>query len=188
MPHKLFYSFFIFFLIGFSATAQKKAPKFHSVNQAGAAAGENSADWVFQSVNGIEFLNYFVGIGVGIDQYRYKTLPLFFDARAYFAPEKRAFIYGDLGYNFPMKNMPGKEVAFYNSYHFTGGIYTDLGIGYQFKLNKQASFLFSFGHSYKKIESKIGLNACGVTGPCWVNYSQYKLGLGRMMVKAGLVF
>lgn len=188
MKKKLFFSLIIIWPFTFTAFAQKKKVQFYSINTFGAVGGESGLNSAFQTVNGIQFVNWFSGIGIGIDNYRYKTLPLFFDTRKYFGTEKRAFIYGDLGYNFSMKNKPGKEIFGYDTYHFNGGVYTDLGMGYNFPVSKKSSFVFSLGHSYKKVQSKIGLNNCGFGGPCAVNYTNYKFSYGRMILKAGLVF
>ena len=43
------------------------------------------------------------------------------------------------------KTSPGKEVYYYTSYHFTGGVYTDIGIGYQMKFAGKSSFIISAG-------------------------------------------
>jgi hypothetical protein len=185
---KLFYSVLLFLFISFSSVAQKKPVKFQTINLAGIVGGENHVNSAFQTLNGIKFSDLFAGIGFGIDNYRYKTLPLFIDGRWYFGDEKRAFIYGDIGYNFALKNKPGKEIYYYNTYNFSGGIYTDFGIGYQVSLNKYSSLAFSLGHSFKKFENKIGvINPC-LVGPCPVDYSRYDYEFGRMMLKAGFVF
>jgi hypothetical protein len=188
MKSKLIFTFLIASLISFSIFAQNKKIRFHSVNQFGMIGGESGISSAFQTINGIAFSNWFSGIGVGVDNYRYKTLPLFIDGRRYFDDENKAFVYADFGYNFPLKNTPGKEVSYYNSYDFTGGIYTDIGLGLQFSLNKKSSFLFSLGYSYKKMQNKIGVDVCGITGPCWVDYSKYDLEYGRMVLKAGFEF
>jgi hypothetical protein len=188
MKLKLICIFFIALLNSFSANAQKKKIKFDSINQFGIVGGESGMSSAFQTINGIKFSNWFSGIGVGVDNYRYKTLPLFIDGRRYFDDENKAFVYADLGYNFPLKNKPGKEIPYYSSYDFTGGIYTDIGIGLQFPLNKKSSFLFSIGYSYKKIQNKIGVYICPFIGPCFVDYSKYDLEYGRMVLKAGLEF
>ena len=169
------------------ATAQKNKIKFQSINQFAMVAGESHVNSAFQTINGIKFSNWFSGIGIGVDDYRYKTLPLFIDGRWFFGVERKGFIYGDLGYNFPMKNKPGKEIAYYSSYHFTGGIYTDFGIGYQVPLYKKSSMLFSLGYSYKKLESK-RVTPCPFLSPCLVDYSKYDFSFNRMILKAGLVF
>lgn len=188
MPHKPFYSFFLFLLISFSTSAQKNRIRFQSINNVGIALGQSEPDWTLQTINGIKFSNWYTGIGIGIDDYRYKTLPLFIDGRWNFGEKKEGFVYGDFGYNFPMKDKPGKEVSYYNTYHFTGGIYTDIGIGFQSRLYKKSSLLFSLGYSYKELQTKIGTTICPFIGPCYVDYSKYEFNYGRIALKAGLVF
>jgi len=185
---KLFYNFLFFLFLSFASIAQKKVVKFQTINSAGVVGGDDHVNSVFQTINGIKFSDWFAGIGIGVDNYRYKTLPLFIDGRWYFGDEKKGFIYGDIGYNFPMKNKPGKEVYYYNTYDFNGGIYTDLGIGYQVSLNKYSSLSFSLGHSFKKLQNEIGVTMQCLVGPCPVDYSKYDYELGRMVLKAGLVF
>lgn len=174
-------------LICINATAQKNKINFQSINSLGLIGGESKVSTAFQTVNGIRFSNWFSGIGIGVDFYRYRSLPLFFDARRYFGTEKKIFVYGDLGYNFRMKDKPGKGI-YYTSYHFIGGIYSDFGIGYQVPSYKKTSFIFSLGYSYKKLESKIGATTCPLIGPCYVDYSTYYFRYSRMILKAGLVF
>ena len=187
MKSKLAFSLIIFLTVNFSASAQKNKIRFRSINTSGLVGGESKAGTAFQSVNGIQFSNWFSGIGVGVDDYRYKTLPLFMDGRWFFGDDKNGFIYGDIGYNFPMKNKPGKEVYYYDTYEFTGSVYTDFGIGLKAKFIKKYSMLLSLGYSYKELQAKIGMNACG-TGPCSVDYSKYDYNFNRMILKAGLVF
>src|SRR6185312_15162097 len=190
----LIFILIISFLVKISASAQKNKIHFHSLNQFAIVGGEIHVNTAFQTVNGIKFSNWFTGIGIGVDNYRYRTLPLFFDGRWFFGEEKKGFIYGDIGYDFPMKDKPGKEIPYYNTYHFTGGIYTDIGIGYQVPLYKKSSMIFSLGYSYKKMEAKIGASTGLITpcpamgGNCNVDYSNYDFSFNRMILKAGLVF
>lgn len=178
----------ILLLINFPVSAQEKKIKFNSVNTFEMISGENPVSIGFQTINGVRFLNWFLGIGIGVDEYRYKTLPLFLDVRKFFGHEKKAFFYGDVGSNFPMKNKPDKEVSYYTSYHFTGGIYTDIGIGYQFYLDKNNSLIFSLANSLKKlkIRTKVGYE-CG-SGPCSENRTNYSYSFNRMILKAGVIF
>jgi hypothetical protein len=178
----------ILFTSAFSTFGQKKI-QFHSINTFELLSGQSPVSIGFQTINGFRFSNWYFGIGIGVDKYHYKTLPLFFDARKYFVTGKRAFVYGDLGYDFPMKDKPGKEIYYYSSYHFTRGIYTDIGIGYQLLLYKKTNLAFSLGYSYKKLESKIAAGtSCPFIVPCFENYSNYEFSFGRMILKAGLVF
>lgn len=176
----------LFFL--HSAVAQKMKPRFSSTTSIGFVAGQSSPDLILETVNGIKLSDWFAGVGIGVDHYRYKTLPLFMDGRWFFGDDKNGFIYGDIGYNFPMKDKPGKEIYYYDSYHFTGGIYTNIGLGFQVPLYQKSAMSFSLGYSYKKTGTKIGVNICPLAGPCYVDYSQYDYGFGRVMVKAGVAF
>ena len=167
----------------FAASAQNKI-KFNSINMVGIAFGENENVGLLQTINGIRAKNFFTGIGVGIDYYRYKTLPLFFDERVYFGKKNNAFAYVDFGYNFPLKNKPGKEFSYYQSYKFSGGIYTDFGIGCKIKFIKKSSLVFTTGYNYKEISDRIG-----AIGPAdGIDYNTYNYGFGRIVLKAGVDF
>jgi hypothetical protein len=173
-------------LIAISSSAQKGKIKFHSINEGGIVGGESHVNAVFQTINGISFFNWYSGIGIGVDNYRYKTLPLFLDARRYFGTENKGFVYVDLGYNFPLKNKPGKEIGYYNTYNFKGSLYSDFGIGFKTKFIKKSSLLFSLGHSYKQLQSKIGIETLCIG--CQPYYYGYKFGYGRISLKAGVEF
>ena len=184
------FSFILIFLmmIHSSVFAQKRNIQFHSINSFEVISGENGLDIGYQTVNGLRFSNWFSGIGIGVDQYRYKTLPLFLDGRWFFGKRKAAFMYGEIGHNFTLKNKPGKEIFSYSTSHFKGGIYTGAGFGFQTPLFKKTELVFSFGYSYKELETKIGVvNPC-LVAPCPVDYSTYNYELGRIIVRAGLVF
>ena len=185
---KIALTFFTFWLFLFSGFAQDKTARFSSINSIGFAAGESVPGLVLETVNGIKFSNWFAGIGIGMDDYRYKTIPLFLEGRWMFGEEKRGFLYGDLGYSIPGKNKPGNEIFHYDSYDFSGGSYSAVGIGFQLPLYKRSAVEFSFGYSYKKISDKIGVRICPFAGPCYVDYSKYDFSFGRLVVKAGVAF
>jgi hypothetical protein len=184
----LFFILIISSLIPVFTGGQTKKGGFQSINQFAMVGGESYINTAFQTVNGVKFSKWFSGIGIGMDNYRYKTLPLFFDGRWYFGEDKRGFVYGDIGYDFPIKNKPGKEIAYYSSYHFKGGIYSDLGIGYYVPLYKKTSLLFSLGYSSKALKTKVSSAYECLVAPCPVDYSTYEFSFNRMILKAGLVF
>lgn len=188
MQKYLFVNLLLAFAISISASAQKNKIRFHSINTVGLISGESSSDIGFQTINGIHFSNCFTGIGIGIDKYKYKTLPLFADGMKFLGIEKKAFLYGDIGYNFPVNDKPGKEYSYYNNYHFTGGIYTGVGIGYQSPVSKKTAVIFSFGYSYKQLNSKTSVTTISpFMGPD-DNYSNYKFTYSTVILKAGFVF
>ncbi len=184
MRSKKFMLFLLIIILSLCGKAQDKQIKFRSINSAGLIIGESGTDMMLQTVNGIAYKNYFSGIGFGIDYYHFNSYPLFFDQRISFGKNKRAFVYGDLGYNFNTKNKPGKDIYYYTRYHFSGGVFTGLGIGYKIKFAKANSFLLNIGYSYKELNLKIG-----TIGPAdGVDYSNYKYGNGRVVLKAGVDF
>jgi hypothetical protein len=186
MKRHLSFCLIISLIISFSTSAQNEKIHFRSINLTGIVGGESQVNSVFQTINGINFSNWYSGIGIGIDDYRYKTLPLFFDARISFGNESKGFVYVDLGYNFPLENKPGKEMGYYNTSNFKGGLYTDFGIGFKTKFIKNSSLLFSLGHSYKQVQSKIGIAPLCIG--CQSYFYDYKFGYGRIVLKAGVEF
>src|SRR6476661_5472613 len=75
---------------------------FSSINQIGLVAGEQNESYVLQSVNGLKYKTWMVGAGVGIDGYRYRSIPVFFQLRKEFPVKGDAiFLYNDIGTNYP---------------------------------------------------------------------------------------
>ena len=78
MNRNLLFNLIIALLFSCTASAQKNKIHFRSINSFGLIGGESQVSTAYQTVNGIRFSNWFSGVGVGIDNYQYKTLPLFF--------------------------------------------------------------------------------------------------------------
>ncbi|MDQ6902505.1 MAG: hypothetical protein M3139_05765 [Bacteroidota bacterium] len=170
------------------ATAQQHKIHFNSKNNIGISIGQKDIAPLLQTINGISFNKYFFGVGVGIDNYNYKSYPLFIHVRRYFGKDDNVFFFGDLGYNLSGKNKPGKEMGYYTAYDFSGGIYSDFGIGYRTRFINRSFFTVSAGFTYKEMANKISvMNEC-FAAPCTVDYSKYKYGNGRVALKAGIDF
>jgi len=182
-----FVSAFFFSLLVFSATAQRDKTQFHSLNSIGLSNGQSGGRFLMQTVNGLAFNNWFAGIGFGADYYPYKSLPLFMDGRRYFGKKDKGFIYADLGYNINNNNKPDKWI-FYTTYHSTGGIYSDFGVGYSIKIGRNSSCFISTGFNYKEMSFRVGDGAGCTDTPCSVDYSTYRYGNGRVALKAGVDF
>lgn len=188
MRRKLYITLLISFIC-LNIKAQGKEIKFHSINSIGLAFGEHGSAMILQSVNGVAYKRFYSGIGFGLDYYNYNSRPLFFDQRFFLGESGDVFFYGDIGYNFSTRNnKPGDEV-YYTKYHFSGGIYTDIGIGYRVKLKSRSFITFSSGFSYKKINNKVSVSSpCPLQEACPVDYSNYRYGNGRVVLKAGIDF
>ena len=179
--------YLICLMVSVSAFAQKEI-KFNSINTGGIIHGEIGVYGMLQTVNGVQYKKWFGGIGTVYDPYYYKTFPVFLDVRRYIDKQNRIPVYADAGYDFPGKNVPGNEISYYTSFHFTGGLYTDMGIGYRIKFTKHTSFLLTGGYSYKKLHDRVITMSCPFFGPCYESVFNYNYGFGRLVFKAGFIF
>ena len=186
---KIKYCSLIFFLFCFTGRADaqisNKPPgvKLHSVNAVGLINGSDGAAVSLQSILGIYLHHTFTGVGVGLDYYRMRSIPLFIDLRHEFGNNSSFFVYADAGYHFSWltdKNKLQYEKTFTPN-HITGSMYYDAGIGYKIKLPKGA-ILISGGYTYKGFKNKTG-NGCPVVGPCSTDYEKYTYSLSRIILK-----
>jgi hypothetical protein len=137
--------------------------KFQSNLQTGLLAGQkgSKAALLINTVNGLQYHNWFAGIGLGIDYYGPKrTVPLFLDVQNDFsARHNTLFWYANGGYNFPwLKDNERLQDA--TNYQSFGGLLYEAGAGYRFSLFKKTHVGFSAGYSYKQIKEKF-------TPPCY---------------------
>ena len=181
----LFLTIILFATTGF---AQRKKIHFQSINTISFIGGDSPAKTGFGSTNGIVFSSWFAGIGAQVDNYHFKTVPVFFDGRKYFGSESRLFIYADIGTNLPVQKKPGKEFYDYSRFYYSGGIFCAAGIGCLFPVTKKASFLFGIGNSYKSMSAKTIGNEYCPSRNCSASYRNYEFKFYRLVVKAGLVF
>jgi hypothetical protein len=162
--------------------------QFHSVNSVGLLEGETGSAFQIQSVNGMQHGSWFAGIGVGLDFYRYRTIPLFIDFRNEFGHSvNKFFAYADAGVNFAWLTDKEKQVYQMDD-HFSAGFYTDLGLGYKIGVGKNNHLLLALGYSLKKLKETY--NAYD-----WYNPPDYPLykehidyNLNRLTIKIGWQF
>jgi len=125
--------------------------KFHSINQVGMLQGEAGLAWQIQTVNGVQYRSWFIGIGLGLEDYRFRGIPVFADLRKEFGSGKnKFFLYGDAGIH--LQSVKYSEKYHYSIYdHFTNGLYLDAGLGYKWRIFGHNALLLSAGYSYKSI-------------------------------------
>ena len=174
---------FLFYSI---AICQDIKPHFKSMNTVGAAIGESHPQLLFQSVNGLKYKDWFAGIGIGLDEYEIKSLPLFLDVRMDFGEKKKGFIYGDIGYNFFLEDKSEEIVFAGTKTSWKGGVYTDVGVGIRTVFIKKVNMIFSLGHSYKTSQQIQVSTICPFIPPCYEEISRYKYNYGRFNLKVGL--
>jgi hypothetical protein len=147
----------IMFVIAFAANCfgQQKIPvksaHFHSINNMGLMEGQTGSAFQLQTVNGIQYKSWFGGIGLGLDYYRFRTIPLFADIRKEFGKAgNKFFVFADAGISFYwQKDKDVKQFPIDDK--FENGFFGETGVGYKFKLNSKVAFLFSGSYSCKKL-------------------------------------
>jgi hypothetical protein len=126
--------------------------QFHSINNVGLLEGQTGSAFQLQSINGMQYKNWFAGIGLGLDFYRYRTIPLFIDFRKEFGSGvNKFFAYADGGINFCWLTDQEKTMYFTDD-HFSTGFYTDLGLGYKIGVGRNNHLLLSIGYSLKELK------------------------------------
>ncbi|HTQ64965.1 MAG TPA: hypothetical protein VMI12_09210 [Puia sp.] len=173
--------------------AQNKAAwQFRSINQLGLLEGETGSAFQIQTINGAQYKSWFGGIGIGLDYYRFRSIPLFADFRKDFGGKNKFFfIYADGGIHFSWLTDDQKRIyAGYNNgpNDFSNGFYMSAGIGYKIILNGKLAFFISPGYSYKKSEAKTTTTICPFQGPCYINTDRYDYNMSRLSVNAGIEF
>src|SRR4051794_4030796 len=82
-----------------------KAFAFGSINEIGLLTGEKGEAVVFQTINGVTKDRSFVGIGLGLDYYQIRSIPLHLDYRWNFSSNRNTpFLFTSGGLNFAWFN------------------------------------------------------------------------------------
>jgi hypothetical protein len=123
---------------------------FRSINTVGLLAAQAGNAFQLQTVNGAQYKSWFLGAGIGLDYYRYRTIPLFLDLRKeFFSGADKLFVYADAGASFAW--VSDNQKSGYADEKFSNGFYDDFGLGYKRVIAKHSAFLLSLGYSYKKL-------------------------------------
>jgi len=188
--------FFLVLLVAVTLVSfgQKKNAtyKFHSINNISLINGDNVTSAGLQSINGFQKGNLFAGVGIGLDYYIYRTVPLFADFRYQFGKTKNKFFaYADGGVNFDWVEEDYYDRPIFiwegssNSSEFHDGAYTDLGLGYIVGTKKGGGLVLSIGHSYKSLKKTISY-------PDWRTQETitdiYHYNFNRIVLKVGWKF
>jgi hypothetical protein len=124
---------------------------FQSVLNAGLLEGQTGSSFQLQAINGARYKSWFAGIGLGLDYYRIRSIPLFVDVRKEFGKNRdKLFVYADGGISFTWASETQKTDYYMPNPQFRNGFYSDLGFGYKAAVGKRSALLVSIGYSYKK--------------------------------------
>ena len=193
---KIFFISIIAILSAVPLTAQIKEPTakgsgcscgFTSIIQGGLLEGASGPSWNLQSINGIKYKTWSAGIGVALDYYIMRTIPLFIDIRKeLFKKNRTPFLYADGGIQFDW--LKTKEKPGWGSSEYNRGYYYDIGGGYKFGIGKRDAFLVSAGYTMKTLrEERITILQC-IQAPCNPTKDYYKFSFSRLTFKVGWQF
>jgi hypothetical protein len=183
----------VLLLLVVASIAQQKPScchaSFQTMIQAGVAYGSNSSALTIQSNFGLSLSKTFVGLGTGIDDYLFRSVPLFLDLRQEFGKGNiTLFVYGDAGKNFQWVTEQNKLRLMYTPGDFKSGKYYEGGLGWRFKFRNSASLLLSGGYSVKSIKKVNETNYCPVTGTCFYFSDKFVYNMSRIVFRLGCQF
>ena len=128
---------------------QNEKPRFNTIFNAGLVVGKSDNNLQLQSINGIKYKTYSAGIGVGVDNYYFKTIPLFIDLRKNIFEEKfTPFVYADFGTSIPWDRA---KVEPWTTSYYSSGFFYDMGVGYSIPIKGRLALNISAGYSEKKL-------------------------------------
>jgi hypothetical protein len=165
--------------------------RFQSVSNVGLLNCGAGTSVLLETIAGLSHKNSFAGIGVGLDHYRFRTVPLFISLRQAFGKGRRSlFVYGNAGYHFDWLTEENKKKynTFFINNNYSGSIYYDAGVGYSFGFKKADAFLLSAGFSYKEVKNTSENSFCPIVAPCNNDVQIYKYQMPRLVLKAGWRF
>lgn len=159
---------------------------FHSYSGVGILSGENGPAFECQTVNGIGNRSWFAGIGIGIEYYHFRSVPVFIDLRkSYYWKSFGLYGYLDGGIQFPWV-LPEQHI-FYES-NFSNGFYGDVGLGMLIPLGKHSQLFMSFGYSMKEAKQLYNSDYFCPVGVCSPNHQVIFYELNRFSIKMGISF
>lgn len=166
---------------------------FRSINLVGMNEGQGQTAFQLQTINGAQYKGWFAGLGVGLDYYNIRTVPLFLDLRKDIQNEKSTpFVYADGGINYVWQTSSQKSMNSYSTY--SNQFFYDFGIGYKAGIGKQNALMFSIGYSQKYLLEKSDPPVYTYYGPYYNlgalqdNSSTYSYTFRRLSVKIGWEF
>lgn len=151
------------------ANAQKKAIKYNNITNIGWLNGSSQNAFTLQTINGIKIDKWQLGLGVGLDNYGTKSIPVFVDVRRTFGLKKwQPLVYADAGVNYTLRwgNFAVKD--FNNEYYFdvNNTFYGEFGMGLSTKISKKTSLNITAGFSYKHLSYTEKKHVCVYISEC----------------------
>jgi hypothetical protein len=174
-------------------SAQEKKTNYYLLPQLGLLNGDDFASGQVMVSGGIENKNISFGIGVAMEYYKIRTVPVFAEIRAGIGKSKRTFAYINAGPNFmwPLASQYVSHWIYNGAFsrdHFSTGFYGDAGLGYIFRLAKKNDMLVSLGYSVKTVHQSYAESLYSQSPPYTPETFDRKLDytLNRLALRVGI--
>ena len=185
--------FFLCMLMSCGGAAQrnllKVKPVFYSANQVGLLEGDAGSAFMVQTVNGVAYKSWAAGVGIGLDKYRDRSIPLFLQVKkSVFEKKLPLFLYADIGINMLWRTKDERGWQSWQNRNDNVGLYFDGGAQYQWAITQRQAILFSVGYSEKQYSSETYVPAPCINGPCPEQHNTWHFTYRRIAIKAGWKF
>jgi hypothetical protein len=160
---------------------------FYNIDEGGLQISDRKGS-VWRCIAGYRFAyQYQVGVGIGLDDYQARSVPVFADFRYDFSKEERTFFsYAGGGIAFPW--LTRKQWSKQNSSEPDKNIpgeYVHAGLGYKFRWRYNSSMHISVGYSHAAFKTKTSLIDWTTRQPTG-NFTTTDYSFSRLTVMIGL--
>ena len=183
---------FIFLLLmnhhGLAQETKRDKKYFASQISSGILEGGQGTSFHIETINGVRYKTWFAGIGAGLDNYYFRSIPVYLSAVKYISQGNHSFyVQGDVGLNLAWEN---DQLRSWNevSDQFKPGFYWNSSFGFATGLDKKNSFLFGLGYSQKYLKEVKETTVQCFNPPCQNSEETYIYSLKRVSVKLGWQF
>jgi hypothetical protein len=158
---KLFLSV-IAICISFLSSGQQSKIRYTGSLEAAVVKGSYEANGAISTGHGIKYKNWSVSIGTGVDYYRYRSVPVYFDIKRFMtAGNKQFFVQASAGMNIAWPTA-GQKLAqrWWSSWwpnsdtlSFNNGFHSKAAIGMVLNPKDRVKAGFTLGWSYKSLST-----------------------------------
>lgn len=149
--------------------------------------GSSSAATNLQTIHGVQYKTWFAGAGVGLDNYTYRTAPVFFELQKNILNKASTpYLFADIGGQIPW--VKDNQTYWWGTKpDYKAGLYTNIGAGYRFSLSQKYALLFSASYSVKKLKESY-IPFCDFCIPPYPTEVVNEYTLRRLSLMLGFVF
>ncbi|MCF8340506.1 MAG: hypothetical protein K9I82_05990 [Chitinophagaceae bacterium] len=156
----------LMFMLVLGSYAQQKEGKWWIVPELGLQAGSYEPSGDIRLNGGINYKGWLIGVGGGLDYYRFKSYPIYVQTRKFIGNKRlKPFVFASAGINIPEETSVSKTsfwlentliinnlVAFQPTiYTYKPGAYGELGFGYALLNKKNRGLMMSFSYTQKNL-------------------------------------